>query len=368
MALSFKSLARAGISGPTLYKKIARRTAILFGLGLFLNCDEGDVGSWRIPGVLQYFAFSYLITCVCTIFCADWVQPAIQAIRAESEPLAAPLLKEEGVPGEGGEAKKGDNTWGTVFSIGDRELLCYWPEWALQALLLIINLSIRLGGQAPNCPRGYAGPGGIGSHGDDPDCTGGIHRAIDVWLLGEKHIYQDPTCKLLYNCQSYDPEGIVGSLTACMLTYLGLMSGRILVHITDHSQRLVRWSILSFLLLLLAAGLCGFSQNDGVIPVNKNLWSVSFGFVTAGGGLVGLGLTYVLVDWKNWFSGAPMMYLGMNSILIYTCHDVFSSYFPFHIETDPASHGKQLATNFIGASSWVVVAYWCYTKKFFVKV
>ena len=34
--------------------------------------------------------------------------------------------------------------------------------------------------------------------------------------------------------------------------------------------------------------LCGFSQNKGAVPVNKNLWSTSFGLVTGGLGLVGL--------------------------------------------------------------------------------
>lgn len=41
---------------------------------------------------------------------------------------------------------------------------------------------------------------------------------------------------------------------------------------------------------------CGFSKNDGFMPINKNLWTTSFAFVTAGGGLVCLSVTYVLVD------------------------------------------------------------------------
>lgn len=32
------------------------------------------------------------------------------------------------------------------------------------------------------------------------------------------------------------------------------------------------------------------------MPINKNLWTTSFAFVTAGGGLVCLGATYILVD------------------------------------------------------------------------
>lgn len=44
------------------------------------------------------------------------------------------------------------------------------------------------------------------------------------------HIYNDPTCHVPYDCQTpYDPEGIVGAFNAVLLTYLGLLIGRILV-------------------------------------------------------------------------------------------------------------------------------------------
>jgi heparan-alpha-glucosaminide N-acetyltransferase len=50
------------------------------------------------------------------------------------------------------------------------------------------------------------------------------------------------------------------------------MSGRIILHYKEHKTRLKKWGIFSFILLLIGGILCGFSQNDGVIPLNKNLW------------------------------------------------------------------------------------------------
>ena len=220
----------------------------------------------------------------------------------------------------------------------------------------------------PGCPRGYNGPGGLSQLSKHASCTGGIHRYIDIMVFSNNHFYQHPTCQYLYDCGSYDPEGLLGTLTACTLTYLGLVSGRIILHFNTNGDRLRCWGVAAFFLLLLAGILCGFSQNEGIIPINKNLWSTSFGLISAGGGLVGLGLTYVLVDVYQLWSGFPFNYLGMNSILAYCCHGILRKYFPFSYSTDSTSHAKQLMMNFIGASCWLVIAYYCYRIKFFVKV
>jgi hypothetical protein len=44
-------------------------------------------------------------------------------------------------------------------------LLSYRPEWIIQGLILVVYLSISLGGKAPGCPRGYLGPGGLAEGG-----------------------------------------------------------------------------------------------------------------------------------------------------------------------------------------------------------
>lgn len=43
-----------------------------------------------------------------------------------------------------------------------------------------------------------------------------------------------------------------------------------------HATLLVRWVVWGLLLGALGGGLCGFSQNDGLIPINKNMWSPTF--------------------------------------------------------------------------------------------
>lgn len=64
----------------------------------------------------------------------------------------------------------------------------------------------------------------------------------------------------------------VGTLTSIFQVFLGLQAGMIMQAHTSHKARLVRWLVWGVLLGAVGAGLCGASMNDGVIPVNKNLW------------------------------------------------------------------------------------------------
>ena len=137
-------------------------------------------------------------------------------------------------------------------------------------------------------------------------------------MFGSDHFYGSPECKELYGCISYDPEGILGSLSACTLTYLGLITGRILLHLKEHKDRLITFFISSMILFLVSGSLCDFTQNGGLIPINKNLWSTSYVLLMAGSGFIGLGICYIFVDvWGIW-SGAPFKYLGVDPPLGFT--------------------------------------------------
>lgn len=249
-------------------------------------------------------------------------------------------------------------------------LVGYRFEWAVQVAIFLTYLLVCLAAKAPGCPVGYNGPGGIGGGTDHSLCTGGVHRYLDTILLGEKNLYKNPTCKALYGCEAYDPEGVLGLLSSCTLMYWGLMAGRVLLHFNTHDGRLRRWLGWSAGILLLAGLLCGFSRDGGVVPVNKNLWSASFSLLAAGGGMIMLSGCYVLVDWWKVWTGAPLRYLGLNSLLIYVGHDVLGGYFPFSyaLSTEQDTHAGLLTMNIIGASMWIVVATYCYSTKFFFKI
>lgn len=53
---------------------------------------------------------------------------------------------------------------------------------------------------------------------------------------------------------------------------LGVQAGLTLLVFKKHYQRIIRWLVSSLVLGVFGGLLCGFSKEDGLIPVNKNLW------------------------------------------------------------------------------------------------
>ena len=135
----------------------------------------------------------------------------------------------------------------------------FFPPSPAPAVILFTFLMLCLLGAKPGCPVGYNGPGGLSEDSAHVDCTGGIHKYIDQIFFTSKHFFADPTCRKLYDCGAYDPEGLLGSLSACMfimaiydpffqnysskllspgtLTYLGLTAGRVVLHMSSHKDR-----------------------------------------------------------------------------------------------------------------------------------
>ena len=279
MAISLKGRKGkgGGVGRVNMLIDIARRTATLFAIGLFLDCPD-SIASWRIPGVLQYFAFSYAWVSLAVVLCGSWDGEAATA-------AAAALDSQEG---------------------HFRDLSHFWREWPVVALAPALWLVLSFGVHVPGCGYGYLGPGGRSGGDGYEECTGGSHRQIDLQVFGHDHIFDGPTCKEPYQCKvPYDPEGLVGAFNAVLLTYLGLLAGRALIYHKGAFSRVKRLGIMGAVCLFLGAALCGWKKEGGYIPVNKNLWSTSFVLVCGGGGFWVLSILYLVVDeWKLW-DGAP---------------------------------------------------------------
>jgi heparan-alpha-glucosaminide N-acetyltransferase len=344
----------------SLWSKACYRSTVLFGLGLFFANGHDLAAHWRVPGVLQYFAVSYFITSCVVIILLPTTNDHVQSWRSGCD-RSAPHV---GAPG----ARRAFLGFRMKDTGARCMLIAYRSEICVQSAIVIAYLAVTLFIKTPNCPRGYNGAGGLANFGSDPECTGGIHRYVDMALLGFKHIYHHPTCLEVYSCMPYDPEGVLGSLSASTLTFCGLMSGRVLIHFKDHRARVGRWVLMAVVYFLLAGALCGFSKDSGPVPINKNLWSTSFVFMNAGTGLVCLSVCYALVDWVKAFSGKPFLFCGLNSILIYCGHGVVAGYLPFSFDVDLSSHTNYLLMNVVGVTAWIMLAYYFWSIAFFVKI
>ncbi|XP_066516166.1 heparan-alpha-glucosaminide N-acetyltransferase [Hoplias malabaricus] len=332
-----------GTSRSNLFWKICWRSIQLFIIGVFIINPNYCLGpltwdSLRIPGVLQRLAFTYLVIAL--------LELAVARVHRDSSLMSV--------------------WWYRVHDIA-----LYWPIWCCVTALEMVWLFLTFLLPVPGCPSGYLGPGGIGDYGQYPNCTGGAAGFIDRWILGETHIYQTPSSRVVYQTSvPFDPEGILGSINSILMAFFGLQAGKILLHYRDqHRQIITRFLLWGFLLGIISAVLTRCSRDYGFIPVNKNMWSLSYVTTLSCFAFVVLLVVYYVVDVKKWWSGAPFFYPGMNSILVYVGHEVFEEYFPFRWKMiNSQSHAEHLSQNLLATALWVFIAYILYRKKIFWKI
>ncbi|XP_029927000.1 heparan-alpha-glucosaminide N-acetyltransferase isoform X1 [Myripristis murdjan] len=341
VVLGFRSLQRKGVGRVQLLRKLTWRTLVLLLLGFcFLNYSPRDgplSWSWlRVPGVLQRLGFTYFVLSLMQTF---WSRREI--------PLRA------------------FRWWSPV-----QDVILYWPEWLFIILLETVWLCITFLMPVPDCPTGYLGAGGIGDEGLYPNCTGGAAGYIDRLMFGD-NMYRYPTCREMYQTtQPFDPEGVLGTINSIVMGFMGMQAGKILIFFKGENFRILcRFLVWAVILGISAAILSKCTRDGGFIPVNKNLWSLSY--VTCMGcfSFLLLGAMYFVIDIKGWWSGQPFIYPGMNSIFVYVGHSLLGFYFPFSWEMRfQESHWEFLFQGLWGTSLWVLVAYQLYRKKFFLKI
>ncbi|NQU51333.1 MAG: DUF5009 domain-containing protein [Bacteroidetes bacterium] len=112
---------------------------------------------------------------------------------------------------------------------------------------------------------------------------------------------------------TYDPEGIVSSLSATVLTLFGTIAGNIL-----RRQKTTDWQKIGYLaatgagLILLALLISPF------YPIIKKCWTSSFNMLTGGISFILLAFFYLIIDhWKISKWAFYFRVIGMNSIFIY---------------------------------------------------
>ncbi|XP_055843915.1 heparan-alpha-glucosaminide N-acetyltransferase [Episyrphus balteatus] len=321
---SIKSQLSRGSTKLSICKKIFWRSVKMFLIGVCLNSINGpQLEDLRIMGVLQRFGISFLVVGVLhTIFSkTEYVMPQSGCRRSIFDLI---LLKEQ--------------------------LIC-------MVSLIVISLGITFGLCAPGCPRGYVGPGGKYMNAENPNCIGGIVGFIDLKILGETHIYQHPTAKYLYDSKAFDPEGLFGCLLTIVQVYFGVICGTILTTHIEWTARVKRWMSWSVVLGILGGILCLFSIEVGWIPINKNLWSLSFVFVTSSLAFFLLTIMYYIIDVRESWTGYPFAECGLNAIILYVGHTVFHKMLPWHWTIGPMNtHFMLLLKCLWNTTLWIGIA------------
>jgi len=342
MAISFESQYKRGATTKDMLKKVLMRTFKLFMLGLMTNNGPKPLDQIRYPGVLMRFCVSYFVVSMIILF----------------------------VPKNKKALEKQESKF--------RDLLVHIYEFIPVVLILGLWLGLTFFLPVPGCPTGYLGPGGLlGDYGKYPNCTGGAALYIDLKLFGVDHIYQSPTPQEIYLTGPFDPEGALGALTSIVMVYFGLMAGRVIVYYKTHKERITRWLIGSVILGVVSLILTGGQKNGGMIPVNKNLWSLSFITTLGCFALIILPLLYWVIDIKKIWGGSPFKAMGMNSIVLFCGSSFLYRFFPFSISLprvngcyNPSNdtHDWLLFKDLKNTCIWLLIANWMHYEKFYINL
>ncbi|KAF5280991.1 hypothetical protein FQA39_LY05196 [Lamprigera yunnana] len=333
--ISIGSALKRGILKRKIFINVLQRSCILFVLGLFLNASP-NLEQMRIFGVLQRLGLAYFVVATCFLMFPNEFDKR--------------------------ERKNSVNIW--------RDVLAMKFQWIVALVVLAAHCLITFFVHAPNCESGYLGPGGLHKEGTYRGCVGGAAGYIDQLILGE-HIYKYALITTIYKSEPFDPEGILGCLTSIVQVFIGSQVGATIIVYKSHLSRLLRWIIWGAGLGLVGGCLCGFSKDEGVIPINKHLWSVSFVLVTSSFAFLLFSVCYLLVDVKKIWSGKPFMFAGMNVTLMYVGHSLAFNHFPIRWVPDDrglSTHFLTFFENIWGTACWLLIAYQLYRKKFFLSI
>jgi predicted acyltransferase len=313
MALSFSSRIGKGDSRRMLLLHTIKRGVIIYGIGLWLNLfpyffDLNRYHNVRIPGVLQRIGFCYMLAGLVYLYTSKRWRIGIVVTA----------------------------------------LLGYWA-----AMKLIPVPGIGAGDLSP---------------------TNNLAAYIDNALLTTRHMWQH---------RAWDPEGLLSSIPAICTVLIGTFIGEWMLAEGTWQSKVKR---------LVLAGVAGISVGEAwnlVFPINKNLWTSSYVVFTAGYAMLLLAACYWVIDVKQWRAWSkPFLVFGMNSVLAFTLSTWaarnlliyklpgpkgpvstyswialhwFKPYF-----SDPRNSSLAFALSYV--MIWLVVMFWFYEKKIFLKV
>ncbi|KAL8526140.1 hypothetical protein ACS0TY_015389 [Phlomoides rotata] len=194
----------------------------------------------------------------------------------------------------------------------------YVPDWSFVAL------------DNNDKPQRYTVKCGMRGH-FGPGCNAVGYVDRQAW--GVNHLYGQPVWARLKACTfsspssgpfrkdapswcygPFEPEGLLSSISAIISGTIGIHYGHVLIHFKGHVERLKQWVSMA-LVLLISALILHFTD---AIPINKQLYSISYVCFTAGAAGIVFSVFYILID--VWGMRKPFLFLewiGMNAMLVF---------------------------------------------------
>lgn len=145
----------------------------------------------------------------------------------------------------------------------------------------------------------------------DLSMEGNAGTTIDLWLLGENHMYHGEGI-------AFEPEGLLSTLPSTVNVIAGYVTGLYLQRNGQNYETIAKMLMVGVILLLLAVWW------DLLFPINKKLWTSSYVLLTVGIDLCVLSLLVFIIDvagqkkWTYFFE-----VFGRNTLFIYLLSELF---------------------------------------------
>lgn len=210
----------------------------------------------------------------------------------------------------------------------------------------------------------------LGEDGQEFTMTGNVGYKIDLWVLGESHLYNGEGVP-------FDPEGLLGTLPAVGNVVIGFLVGKFLQEKGKTYEALTKLMVAGFTLLIAA-----YFWNL-VFPINKKLWTSSFVLHTSGLDCLILATIIYVIDflhktrWTNFFE-----IVGRNPLFIYLLSEVLAiTLYAIHVGETSAyqwiyqtifSHAGPYIGSLLFALTVMLICwlagYWLDKKRIYVRV
>jgi predicted acyltransferase len=202
-----------------------------------------------------------------------------------------------------------------------------------------------------------------------------VVRKIDLLLIGASHLYQGTGV-------AFDPEGLLGTLSATVTTLSGYLSCLWLQNINSHGKQ-IRALLFGAVALTIASMLWQL-----VHPINKSLWTGSYVLLTTAGAWCLLAVIIWAWEIKNWRMGLESMRIfGTNPLFIYILSWLIASTLASVIEFEwngktlsaydagflwlnqfLSANNASLAFALINVAALYLIALFMYRKNIFIKL
>lgn len=295
----------------SIHYKIVYRTAVIFGLGLFLAAFP----KFKFEGGESLLQAHYILLGIATI--AVFFREVLNQRQFEQ-------ARNRNIRKWLGFAALGAALGMFMIGLGHYHLGTLRIPGVLQRIaivygvvsLMFIHFSPRLQvGAVAILLVGYwvlmtfvPVPGGIAPNLEPATNLGAW---LDRTVLGTNHLWSQS--------KTWDPEGILSTLPAIATALIGVRSG-VWLRSSQKADKKVFGLLVAGIVLVLA----GQAWNQA-FPINKSIWTSSFVLYTAGLAQIFLGLCYWLINvrgWKKW--GKPFEIFGVNALFAFVLSGILA--------------------------------------------